>query len=110
MSKDTKIIKNINKIYDNIKKPSYDELADDLRHYKNIYKNLIECVNTNLTNPILGENYYNMGMDVYTCDLFLTQDIAYQYNHYRSSYRIVGCIAIVTSIIRVITSVLLFIR
>lgn len=39
------------------------------------YDNLRNCVNENLITPILGENYYNYGMDVYTCDEITTLDI-----------------------------------
>ena len=38
------------------------------------YKNLRECFSKVVT-EILGEDYYNMGMDVYTCDRLSAEDI-----------------------------------
>jgi hypothetical protein len=39
------------------------------------YENLRKCFQANLIKPILGENYYNMAMDVYTCDECTTLDL-----------------------------------
>lgn len=47
------------------------DVAIQLLQYQNLRKNfnkLVECV--------LGEDYYNMGMDVYTCDELTCEDIA----------------------------------
>ena len=38
------------------------------------YKNLRDCFSKVVT-EILGEDYYNMGMDVYTCDRLSAEDI-----------------------------------
>ena len=38
------------------------------------YESLRSCFNSMIT-KILGENYYNMGMDVYTCDEICCEDI-----------------------------------
>jgi hypothetical protein len=44
------------------------------------YISLRENLNKNLINPILGEGYYNMGMDVYTCDQFTTEDLKREFD------------------------------
>ena len=46
---------------------------------ENLYDNLRKCFGKVKT-AILGDRYYNMGMDVYACDLLTAEDIikAYQ--------------------------------
>lgn len=44
------------------------------------YENLRKCFNDNLVKPILGENYYNMGNDVYQSDKLTTEHIKYRYD------------------------------
>lgn len=44
------------------------------------YSNLRKCFNENLIKPILGEGYYNMAMDVYTCDEQTTLDLKRRYD------------------------------
>ncbi len=48
------------------------------------YDNLRENFNKNLVNPILGENYYNLGMDVYTADQFTIEDLKYEFDRKES--------------------------
>ncbi|WP_102400492.1 hypothetical protein [Haloimpatiens massiliensis] len=43
------------------------------------YKNLRECFNNILIEPILGQKYYNMAMDVYESDKECCRDIEYKY-------------------------------
>lgn len=45
------------------------------------YENLRTCFRKNLIYPILGENYYNMGADVYTTDEFTTEDLLSKFNN-----------------------------
>ena len=44
------------------------------------YQNLRKCLEENLINPILGEDYYNNAMDVYSCDKQITEDIKSKYD------------------------------
>lgn len=43
------------------------------------YENLRKEFNKNLVEPILGKDYYNMGMCTYSCDRFTTEDLAYKF-------------------------------
>ena len=38
------------------------------------YENLRECFN-HIVNEVLGQDYYNIGLDVYTCDKITSEDI-----------------------------------
>lgn len=45
------------------------------------YNNLRKCLNENLIKPILGEDYYNMTMDVYTADKETTMDLKRKFDY-----------------------------
>ena len=45
-----------------------------LKIYNCQYENLRKCF-SKIIKEVLGENYYNMGMDVYTCDELSAEDI-----------------------------------
>ena len=44
-----------------------------------LYENLLDYIDDNLTNPILGHNYYNMGCDTNSVHRFLTEDLRDKY-------------------------------
>jgi hypothetical protein len=55
------------------------------------YENLRKYFNENLVDPILGKGYYNYGMDVYSCDEIITEDIKAKFewlNFERKAYKI----------------------
>ena len=54
------------------------ELSDK-EYIELIYKNLRKNWNK-LVDEILGKDYYNMGMDTYTCDDLTCEDIIYNYH------------------------------
>ncbi|WP_185750701.1 hypothetical protein [Clostridium sp. KNHs214] len=66
------------------------------------YKNLRECFNTILINPILGENYYNMAMDVYNVDEECCEDIKRKYDNLQYNYKIYKRLFIVMTIISIL--------
>lgn len=45
------------------------------------YKNLRDCFKVNLVNPILGKDYYNTAMDVYSCDKLTTEHLASEFSN-----------------------------
>ena len=53
----------------------YKKFHDDNRVALLQYASLREHFNV-LVEDVLGENYYNMGMDVYSCDAICCEDIA----------------------------------
>lgn len=74
----------LNYIENSISKEEYNKIKEENEEYKKqsweneitnlIYKNLRKCFN-NMVDRILGEKYYNMGMDTYTCDKLTCEDI-----------------------------------
>lgn len=64
-------------------KKMLDELVDCEKENNRIkdlqYKNLRECIDKNIVNPILGELYYNTGADVYQSDELMTKDVRRRY-------------------------------
>lgn len=72
--------------------------------YKSLRKNFRE----NLINPILGENYYNMGMDTYTCDEETTLDLKYRFDEMQTERDIARVVAVGMTIISVILLIALF--
>ena len=60
-------------LFESMIKTKQNELTDInavLEQYKNLRKHF-----TKMYEEILGEDYYNEGMDVYTCDEFICRDI-----------------------------------
>lgn len=55
-------------------------------HLDYAYKELRKNFNK-LTNEILGEDYYNMGMDTYNCDQETTDDILYKYKRLKKELK-----------------------
>lgn len=53
----------------------YEENRVALLQYKSLRENFDRMVDT-----VLGKNYYNMGMDVYTCDKICCEDISLKAN------------------------------
>lgn len=60
------------------------------------YRNLKNCLSKNLITPILGKDYYNHGMDVYTCDELITEDLKYKYDCMYNNLRIYEIILILS--------------
>ena len=56
-------------------KDFYDQNRIALLQYESLRQNFIA-----LTDKVLGEDYYNMGMDVYVCDELTCNDIAEKAN------------------------------
>lgn len=59
--------------------------------YKNLRKNY-----RYLTDTILGKNYYNMAMDVYTCDDMIAKDIEHKYNKLKHTVKMLKNLLIVS--------------
>lgn len=57
------------------------------------YKNLRQCFNT-VVNNILGEDYYNMGMDVRQADQICTEDIINEFKNIKHDLKLYKNIAI----------------
>lgn len=51
-------------------------------------KNLRKCFRENCVTPILGNNYYNMGMSVYCADELCTLDIKHEYLRIKDRYKL----------------------
>jgi len=52
------------------------------------YENLRKYFRENLIIPILGKDYYNMGMDVYSCDECTTEDLLHRFKTVESQYNL----------------------
>lgn len=79
---------------------------DDIREMQ--YKNLRECMDKNLIDPILGTDYYNMEMDTYTCDELTTEDLKYVFDTTTRRAQIYRNITIVLLIVSIIITILYF--
>lgn len=72
--------------------------------YKNLRRNYRD-----LTDTILGENYYNTAMDVYTCDNMITDDIKYKYNNMKNDLKLCKKILIIAlDVIFILIAVLIY--
>lgn len=66
------------------------------------YKNFRHSFNTYLKTPILGEDYYNLGMDTYNCDIFTCQDLKYKYDKLKSSRNTYAVITVILLIVNML--------
>ncbi len=63
------------------------------------YINFRQCFNDLLLNPILGDDYYNMAMDVYQCDLQCCKDIKHKYDSLQQNMKMYRTLFIIMFII-----------
>ena len=77
------IIDENNKMFLEIKELKKE--ISSLRIDKLQYDNLRKCFD-NIIQEVLGENYYNMGMDIYTCDMLSSKDIIKAFNKNKRKY------------------------
>lgn len=97
-----KIIESLDKIIEKDDKLPYDVLYQRYRVQELITQNLRDCIDKNLIVPIIGEGYYNGGMDCYTCDELMTQHILNHYKEQRTNSCILGVIAALSVMINII--------
>lgn len=94
--------------YNDPNNPNLDNVHNDVvagMLYESNFNHVVLCQYLNLRKwfsvlieHILGPGYYNMGMDVYTCDEFSCEDIAYAFKepkHRNIVYLILAAISIV---------------
>jgi hypothetical protein len=79
---------------------------DDIKQAQ--YDNLRKCVNENLTEPILGKRYYNMGLDVYSADEETTKDLKNQFDELKfniKNYRLLLIVSIALNTYFILTKI-----
>lgn len=75
------------------------------KYYEKQYRHLIKCFRDILLHPILGDDYYNMGMDAYTCNKFSCEDLKYKYDRLKNAKRIYKILFIIMLIIAILLAI-----
>lgn len=73
---------------------------DNTRIHLLQYKNLREHFYS-LSNEVLGEDYYNLGMDTYTCDKMTTEDIKRKFKNTNSNLIRANIFLIISSLVNI---------
>lgn len=63
------------------------------------YENLRKCFNENLVHPILGDNYYNLEMDVYSSDRIVTKDLKIKFDSKNKKIKLYQIIIVIQQLI-----------
>lgn len=71
----------------------FDDLTLNYRVRSFMYRSLMKHFNK-MTDEVLGEDYYNTGMDAYSCNQMVCEDIEYEVNKLKASKRIWICLSI----------------
>jgi len=78
-------IKDLLEIY-KLQKEVNKEITQNNDHLDYAYKELRKNFNK-ITDEILGEDYYNMGIDTYNCDQETAEDLLYKYKELKNEIR-----------------------
>lgn len=73
--------------------------------YNNLRKNYSE-----LTDTVLGEGYYNLAMDIYTCDNIVADDIKREFRYLKHDLKIYKRLFIISLIIIIALVIYIFIK